>query len=185
MPDIILIKDDSKTGYQPKENDRFLFDANIWIILYCQMGNHDAQKQRIYSDFMKKVSQNKSAILISSMILSEFVNRYLRFEFNQMKNEPDKKHWDFNRDYKKTNEYLNTVSEIKHIIENHILKYSEKVDDHFNEIDCDCIFDEWREMDFNDCYYLNLARIEGLKIVSDDAALRKTKLDITIVTADK
>ena len=81
----IMVSDIS--SYQPKFNESFFFDANIWIFLFCPIANTGRRKQDLYSNFLQDLSHRKLGIYINSLVLSEFVNRYLRIEFNLWTNE--------------------------------------------------------------------------------------------------
>ena len=55
----------------------------------------------------------------------------------------------------------------------------------FNAIQIENVFLEFGRGDFNDAYYLELARMNEWKIVTDDGDLFKNnKLDIDIITAN-
>jgi len=76
------------------------------------------------------------------------------------------------------------VSEVKIAIKS-ILQIAEKNNDDFNAVNFENVMDEFGNCDFNDSYYLELARLKNWKIVTDDADLFKNnKLDITIITAN-
>ena len=43
------------TTYSPKKDEPFLFDANIWMYLYCPLGNYKRKTIRIYDQFLKQL----------------------------------------------------------------------------------------------------------------------------------
>ena len=137
------------------------------MYLFCPLGNYNQKRQNSYSSFLKITKTSRSTIFISSMVLSEFANRYLRMDFEQWKNSEVNYNADFKRDYVGSKQYLKTVDEIKIHIKN-IMRFCEKSSDNFNAIDLDDIFLHLQSIDFNDSYYIELAKLGKWKIVSDD-----------------
>jgi predicted nucleic acid-binding protein len=175
----------SVDSYEPKEEDKFFFDANIWMYLYCPLGNYKKKIIEKYDGFLKRIIENKASIILSSLVLSEFFNAYLRLEFNILKgNEPDK-YKDFKKDFKGSKDYQKLMIDIKSTCKNHILKLGKRVDDKFSALDIDRFLKNIELHDFNDKYYISLAEYEGLKIVTNDKDFRKTKIDIPILTANR
>lgn len=153
--------------YSPKSSDIFFFDNNVWMYLFCPLGNYNINKQKNFSSFLQSVTTSRSTIFINSLILSEFTNRYLRIDFDLWKNENSNYDAEFKKDYVGTTRYQDTVKEIKRNI-NQILKFCEKSSDNFNAVDLDKILEHLSHIDFNDSYYLEFANISNLKIVTDD-----------------
>lgn len=177
MSKLLNIKD-----YQPASNDIFFFDNNIWMFLFGPIVNNRKKQQQQYSDFFKAVKSVGSGIWINSLVLSEFCNAWLRIEFSKWKRSVG--YGDYKKDFVGTQDYLETIDEIKQTIPQ-ILNFTEKATDNFNAISLDNVFDELESCDFNDSYYLELARMNSWKIVTDDADLFKNnKLNIDIITAN-
>jgi predicted nucleic acid-binding protein len=153
--------------YSPKSSDKFFFDNNVWMYLFCPLADYKKLKQKHYSAFLQSITTSRSTIFISSLILSEFTNRYLRMDFEQWKIENEIFDADFKKDYVGTTRYKDTVTEIKRNI-NQIMKLCDKTSDNFNALDCDTILKHLSYIDFNDSYYLELAKLGKWKIVTDD-----------------
>jgi hypothetical protein len=172
-------------SYTPQFTDSFFFDNNIWMYLYCPIGNYMKEsKQKVYSRFYQNLIKNNRTIWINSLILSEFANAFLRLEFDLWKKKPENAgKRDYKRDFIPTQDYKQTVGMVKIQIRN-ILKTASRTHDEFNSVSIENIFNEFGKCDFNDSYYLELARIQNLKIVTDDADFYKdNRLDVTILTA--
>ncbi|MBU4274091.1 MAG: hypothetical protein KJ893_05500 [Candidatus Omnitrophica bacterium] len=60
--------------YNPNGNDKFFFDANIWMYLFCPIGGYKKDTVTKYDGFLKKAIQVEASIFISSLVLSEFFN---------------------------------------------------------------------------------------------------------------
>lgn len=153
--------------YQPKSGDCFYFDNNVWIYIFGALGNYNKDLQKTYSRFLNETLTARATIFINSMILSEFSNRILRFNYEEWK----KKSWidspDYKRDFIGTQIYKDTVDEITiHI--NKILKITERGSDNFNAINVPNVLAHLKFIDFNDSYMIEMAALNRWKIVTDD-----------------
>jgi predicted nucleic acid-binding protein len=169
-------------SYSPKALDVFFFDNSVWMYLFCPLGNYNRNKQRHYSSFLQSIKTSKSTIFISSLVLSEFANRYLRMDFERWKDEENVPLAVFKKDFIGIPRYSETVEEIKRNI-NQILKFCEKSGDNFNAVDFDSVLLNLSSIDFNDSYYIELAKLDNWKIVTDDEDFIKcTHHDLVIVS---
>lgn len=179
MNDIIDI-----SAYTPNKNDKFFFDANIWMYLFCPIGGYKKDVVIKYDGFLKKAIQMESPIFISSLVLSEFFNAYTRIEFNMLKNKNRARYKDYKKDFRATEKYKQTVTEIKTIVGTRILKLSKRINDKFEDIDLDKVFANIEESDFNDNYYKVFLSGENIKIVTDDYDFSRIGDPVSIVTAN-
>ena len=171
--------------YRPSASDVFFFDNNVWMYLFCPIGNYHREKQHIYSTFFRSVRRAKSRIWTNSLVLSEFCNAWLRLEFENWKKDPENI-WkiSYKKDFVQSDDYRETVFAIKNIIP-HLLKNTERASDDFNSIDCNLVFSDFGHCDFNDSYYLTLAQANKWKIVTDDADFfNHDRFDVEIITAN-
>lgn len=172
--------------YTPLKDDKFLFDANIWLYLYCPTGNCKQNIKGKYDNFFKKVIQAKSSIVISALILSEIFNRWVRLDFEILKKSKPLKNIDFKKHFRNTQNYKNSVSMIKIVVRSQIMKIANRIDDKFSNISLDKLFEEIEISDFNDNYFLTMANLEGFKIVTDDSDFAfSRKIPVSILTANK
>lgn len=175
MPNIIDI-----THYNPKFGDSFFFDNNIWVTLFYPKGDVDSKKQTIYSNLLDLIKQRNCAIYINSLILSEFCNYWLRTDFKLFSKGNNS--LQYKRDFIGTDSFYRSVSYLKETL-TRILKTTEKANDDFNAISFENIMTEFGTCDFNDSYYLELARQNKWKIVTEDTDFFKdNKLNIDIIT---
>jgi predicted nucleic acid-binding protein len=90
----------------------------------------------------------------------------------------------YKKDFVPSKAYKEVISEMKLTLPQ-ILKYAERCSDNFNAVDMEAIYTELENCDFNDSYYLELARMNNWKIVTDDADLfRNNRLNVEIITAN-
>jgi len=169
--------------YHPTSQESFFFDTNIWIFLFCSIGNHKVSKQRIYSSFFNQIKQRNGGIFINSLILSEFCNVWLRIEFDTWKKiSSNFGKTNYKKDFVGTQSYHNTVEDIKYAIRQ-ILAVTLKCSDEFNSINVDNVIGQFGKSDFNDAYYSILAEKKNWKIVTDDGDFQKLSLSsLTIIT---
>lgn len=180
-----MIKISDVKHYSPTSKDVFFFDANIWILLFGSISNSKRSKQQQYSSFFKEVISARACIWINSLVLSEFSNALIRIEFEKWRRLPENV---FKKSYKKdfvpSRSYKEVISEIKYMLKQ-IVSQTERTSDNFNAVDLEKIYSEMENCDFNDSYYLELARLNKWKIVTDDADLfRNNDLNVEILTAN-
>jgi predicted nucleic acid-binding protein len=155
-------------NYDPRSSDIFFFDNNIWMLLFCPLGNFRQTRQKAYSAFLRSIQSSHSTVFITSLVLSEFANAYLRIDFEQWKKLTENMMADYKRDYVGSIRYKETTEAVISSIKN-ILKVAEKSPDDFNSVDIDKILAGFEMRDFNDNYYLELAVNKNWKIVTDDS----------------
>jgi predicted nucleic acid-binding protein len=161
--ELINVKD-----YQPKSSDVFFFDNNIWMLLFCPLGNFRQSSQKAYSAFLRSIQTSRSTVFISSLVLSEFANASLKIDFDQWKEGTGNPKINFKLDYVGSERYKETTKAIISSIKN-ILKIAEKSPDDFNSLNLDNVLDDFELRDFNDNYYLELAISKNWKVVTDDS----------------
>lgn len=169
-------------SYKPKITDSFFFDNNIWMYLFCPIGNHQVAKQKSYSNFYKEIVTTGKTIYVNSLVLSEFSNSYLRLDFNIWRKKEGVSAEEYKTKFVGTIHHRNTVETVVSSI-NGILKNSTRVSDDFHMINMATILSAFEIADFNDAYYLVQAKKNNWKIVSDDNDLKKNQLGIEIITA--
>lgn len=169
--------------YTPKSMDNFFFDNNVWIYLFCPIGDHDKKKQRLYSSFLQDIQAVNATIWINGLILSEFCNTSIRLDYNLWKHEEEIKGnlaTDFKQNYRCTIRYKNTVQSVNSAIKS-IIYLCQKCSDNLNALDISKILANTSEIDFNDSYYVELCRVSSFKLVTDDNDFSKLSTSINII----
>lgn len=156
-------------SYLPGKIDRFFFDTNIWLYVFCPIGDYRKSMIEPYSAFLKKILNSKSLLCISSLVLLEFIRGYLNIEIKifAQKNKLHRQ-INFKEEFRGTPEHKKVLLDIEKSVDS-ILKIAEKIGDKFEHIDVDNLFQALDKIDINDSYHINLALIEQLKIVTHDA----------------
>lgn len=166
--------------FTPKYNQMFFFDNNIWMFLFSPIGNYEKSKQSSVSSFLRLLKNTNCDIVLNSLILSEFSNANLRLDFNLWKKETKNYTADYKNDYLNTSRYKNTEKVIESCI-NQILKLSERYSDGFNSINLQNVLNNFKIIDFNDAYYLELCSQNNWFFVSDDGDFQKVNHSVTIL----
>lgn len=168
--------------YNPTKNDAFFVDNNVWMYLFCPVGNYNEDLVNTYNTFFFKILKNKCTMYTSSLILSEFFNSYCRVDFKvKRKSNPSLK--DYKKDFRNT-DYFNELSEsICEIIKDKILKYSIRLDDRFSELDIEDVLTGDKNFDFNDKYIAKLCEDKNIKILTNDKDFLNLNNNIDIVTS--
>lgn len=133
--------------YQFSKTDNLLLDANIWLYLFPPPSSPAHHATRIYSAAFKLMKDANSKIMINALILSEYLNRYCRIEWNALHRQkyPDYKNFRQSEDYNAVGKNATAFARV-------ILKNSVKVDDEFTSANTGAIMANFESgaLDFND-----------------------------------
>lgn len=152
-----------------KTNQCFLFDTNIWMLLFCPIGNYREKKQQVVSKFFERLlSTPNTQIIITSAIVSEFANAFLRLDFKLWKEEEQQYRSDFKRDFFGSQRCQDTRATIAHILQSKIFPFCERYPDSFNAIDMEAIFQLYKFVDYNDALFYYMCKSKEWIFVSDD-----------------
>ena len=152
------------------------------MFLLCPLGDYKSHIIAEYDNFFKKIKKEKSSLFVSSLVLSEFFNAYVRLEFAlwKKKNSNNKEYSEF----KKTQNYKDQVSEASYVIKCVMLKAAERIDDQFSKIDIEELFIEMENSDLNDNYYLQLVLMGQMIFVTNDGNMSSQKIKSPIITGN-
>lgn len=168
--------------FKPTQQQKFILDTNVLIkLLYPSMsGKNTIPYEKLYQSIIKAHSE----IIVSSIQISEFVNRCIRFQFNLWK-EDNGTDPDFKSDYRESNNYKESMQAILEIIKTDILSVSTCVDDKFNEMKADNLYQYGFSYDFNDSLIAEIARLNDAILITDDKDFANCVSNIKIVTGNK
>lgn len=166
--------------FQPKADDVITFDSNILIkLLYPAMcENNISVYEHLYSDILRE----KSRLIITSIQISEFINRCIRFQFELYKKSISDPFLEFKKGYRNTEDYKSCMTAILDIIQADIIPYFSFVDDGFSDMQSDKIFRYGFSYDFNDSIILEIAKHNKAILVTDDKDFGNYVSDVKIVT---
>lgn len=178
------ILDANSVELQP--TDKLLFDCNVLMYIFYTYGAYSQEQVRIYNSLFRNAINIDCEMYIPSMEISEFINTYTRNEYRRYlrDNHLNRRTFDFKYHYRNTEDYDNTIQEIKSIINKQILAIFKKLDDNFSQMDISDIYNEPKTFDFNDRYYFELAKKHSLIIITNDSDFCHSDA-VKIVTANQ
>nr|DAN52430.1 MAG TPA: 23S rRNA-specific endonuclease [Caudoviricetes sp.] len=163
-------------------HDKFMFDTNIWILLYGSIAGFEQKKQERYASLLKEILSRKANIYVTSIIVSEYINVVLHIGFKKWKKAHDNVNADFKHDYRPTEHYLDILQEAVFQVKE-ILSITQKRPDDFHRIDIASMLDELNSnYDYNDAYIVKCCEQDNLTLVSDDTDLTFVDSKITLLT---
>ena len=160
---------DFSNVYNINTNDNVFLDTNILIFLFSPDFVHSKEYQvDTYSKIFEKLIENKSAMYINSIVISEFLNRCLRIDFN--KNYQDSNNTkDYKKDYRSSDEYKRTLAILLKELNKMFNEFKIKqLDDGFSNFDTITEFKNSTELDFNDLIIARNVIDNSFKLLSDD-----------------
>ncbi len=161
------------------KNKKILLDANIWIYIFCEIGESSTFYVNKYSKGFFILLKSKNKIYTDLTILSEFINRYLRIAFFNYKKREKLGAFDYKKDYRRTTDYEEAWTTVCDIVRNKILSKSKIVN---SEYDLSSIKKLLRKdqfgTDFNDNHIVNLCENENMFLMTNDADFKNTNLNV-------
>jgi len=161
---------------------QYLFDTNIWMLLYCPLGNVKKDKQEKASKLFSYIISANASIILTSLILAEFSNAYLRLAFEQWRKLPENVSGKFKMNYFDTTDASANREAISSSISNMVeLNSVQRFPDNFNNINLSKILTNYKAVDFNDSFIVESCTKNSWVLVTDDGDFNKSDFGITIV----
>lgn len=164
--------------YAPKASDTFLVDTNILIKLFYPVDFDDRNKP--YEDYYKKMIAAKSTLALTSIQVSEFINRCIRIQYNLYKAEHPEV-LDFKKDYRGNENYSTAMKAILRVLKD-IAAKSVIVDDDFSKMKIENLTNYSFSFDFNDSFLNYYAQLHNFIILTDDKDFSNYPSSVKIVT---
>ncbi|MCM1122076.1 MAG: PIN domain-containing protein [Eubacterium sp.] len=168
--------------FKPNKQQKFIFDTNVLIkLLYPTLsGKNTVPYEKLYQSIIKINAE----IIVSSIQISEFVNRCIRFQFSLWAEDKDSS-LDFKSDYRETCDYKESMQAILEIIKADILPVSTCIDDGFSQMHSDVLYQYGFSYDFNDSLVAEIARLNNAILITDDKDFGNYSSNIKIVTNNR
>jgi len=158
---------DVSSLYNISKNEKVFIDTNILIYLFSpDFVSSDEKYIEQYSKILDILLQNDAKLYISSVVVSEFINRILRIDYEKNKDV----YPNFKQDYRKSEKYKETLRLILKELKK-ILKISNKINDAFDDFDLLLWYqrDTNQNLDFNDLQIAFIVENNNLKLLSNDS----------------
>jgi predicted nucleic acid-binding protein len=166
----------------PTKDDKYFFDANIWMHLFCSVGDYFESNVNAYNTFFQKVLEAGSKIYTTSMVISEFFNAYCRVEYGITKGNRSSSEYKYKQHFRKSEEFKDLTELLQNLVQKRILANSYRLNDDFDNMKIDLLFKEKKDFDFNDQYFIELCKEKLIKIVTHDKDFLEANDDIEIIT---
>lgn len=183
------------TDKYPESYSHYFFDSNVWLAFLKYNHKNDKQKRFIpYIDFFEGVVQlnsisnpkvlkkvvNVPKVIMTSMLLSEIINTYLRVVAmpSFLKCKPGE--GNFKRDYRNFvhSDYDKQLKILLDDIQAYSFMY-EFLSDSFIDLNPMSLINHLnRKLDFNDLYYIKLMEKHKIAIVTDDGDFDSHNIEV-------
>ncbi len=164
-------------GYRFSATDRLFFDANIWLLIYGPQGSSNDRRSQTYSGALAGALHAKSQILIDVLVISEFINRIARIEYDIQL--PDKSNRPDFKPFRNSPAFVPIAQSIAHTMRQ-ILKYTVRIESGFSGVDIQALLTEFETggSDYNDQMLVSICKTQNLMFVTHDADFKNQAIDI-------
>ncbi|RKU30229.1 hypothetical protein C6497_04510 [Candidatus Poribacteria bacterium] len=158
-------------------NEKFFFDANIWLFLF---GPQTPKKNLvdIYSKAFSEIVKVDGQIYIDVLVLSEYINRHAKLEYELADNQSDS--FKTFRD----STYFESIAKGISVAVKIITDYCTMIDSGYDTVSITNLMDDYVNggTDFNDQIISEICRNNGFTLVTHDGDFKSQ--DIPILTAN-
>ncbi len=159
---------DFSTIYNISSDDKVFIDTNILIFLFSPdfVSSKEYQVDK-YSKIYELLLQNNCSLYINSHVVSEFINKCLRIDFDRNVQDENRTKI-FKEDYRGTQRYKDTLKTILKELKKFLSLNVTQLNDNFSNFD---ILEEYEKnliADFNDLIIANNVIENNLYLLSDD-----------------
>lgn len=161
--------------YAFSEGETFLFDANVWLYLFPGPSGSRPRYIWSYSDALKRMMTAGASVALDAIVLSEYLNRYCRIEWNALY----KGNYTEFKVFRCSTDFSN-VGQSAALFADRILSISSACDLPFSQVDIKQIISEFESglSDFNDGLLSQTCRYHGWKLVTNDKDFTNGGIDV-------
>jgi predicted nucleic acid-binding protein len=161
--------------------DEILLDANIWLYLEGPPGQ-DQRLVEAYSGLLERILAKRNVLVTAPLVVSEFVNRYVRLHYDAWTHRREKSFKDFRLSaaYRPVLQGLDQACKTMLSLCSRTVRGSVSLD----ELEADVSNFVGGSHDFNDLILARLCRKDNLILVTHDADFAAID-GLTIVTANR
>jgi predicted nucleic acid-binding protein len=161
--------------YTFSSSEKILFDANIWLYLFPPPGNPQHHFASIYSIHFARMLRDGAQPVLDPLVLSEYLNRYCHIEWEGKYKKTHIKYKEFRNssDFKPVGKSAASFArKILSLCARHAIT-SEGLD-----IEKALSEFETGESDFNDALIVDVCKINGFKLLTNDADFRTGGIEV-------
>lgn len=170
----------SISSYRFSQTDILLFDTNVWLYIYGPMGEQYPRYRATYTLGLIRSRAAKARILLDVLVLSEFINAYARFIYNQLPRETKPAEFKI---FRNSPNFPIIAEEIARQSEK-IIERCELIESGFTSVNLRGLIGDYAagKSDFNDQMLVELCKENEFKLVTHDSDFKN--VDITVITAN-
>ncbi len=163
------------SSYPFSSGEQILVDTNIWLYLFPAPGNPSGNFARQYSSAFSRLVCAKAQPVLDPMVLSEYINRYIRIEWegNYKSKYPKFKAFRNSSDFSIVASSVETFAQ-------KIVSFCEVHPIPANELDLNQALVSFSagQVDFNDALLVDICKKRSLKLMTNDGDFQKGGIDI-------
>ena len=173
--DVVHLRD-----YRFTADDELFLDANVWLLIHGPQRPSGRARQDNYSTAFRRILEAGSRIYIDAIVLSEIINRWARFHYQ----ESDSASIMSFKAFRNSDAFKSIAPDIASDTRR-ILNQCSRMESHFAALDMDALTSEYEAggVDFNDQVIREVCKRSGLKLVTDDGDFAAQ--GITVLTANR
>ena len=160
------------------------FDANVWLSLYAPPSDEEEHWKAEYTKVLNRVVSNNVPVILDSIVIGEYINRFCRIEFSAYAGPNSKQTFKQFRDnepdiYQPIAQSV--VANVKEILELPLVK---RVNGVFASMDLVSMLDEFAlgKKDWNDQQIVDMCKRNACSLITNDADFKDA--DIQILTCN-
>lgn len=163
-------------------SETLILDTNILLYLF---GPYNGSEDYGYSDFLEDILNKKCKLVVSDVILSEFVNRNLRLAYSTYikDNNLNSRRFKYKRDYRETSDFAENYELSLEIIRTEILTIAELVEISIEDME-NSVSTNYAMLDYNDEIILRTAERNDYGIATHDSDFFKQETDVLIFSTN-
>lgn len=167
-------------GYSFRADERILIDANVWLYLQPPAAQPAPKWAAAYSSVFARMLRAKTRPVVDALVLSEYLNRYVRIEYDACWKATCPRFKDFRQSPDATGILRSATAEIAQI-----LKTCLPCDTPLAGIDLPAVLGAVQSgaVDFNDGLLIENCRLNGWKLLTHDSDM--TLGGIEVLTTNK
>jgi len=162
-------------SYSFTSGEKILVDTNIWLYLFPAPGNPQYRFATQYSGAFKKLVNAHAQPILDPLILSEYINRYCRIEWegNYKTRYPKFKNFRNSSDF-------SSVASGVHTFAQTIIKLCQIHSIQANKLDLNQALTDFssNQVDFNDAILIDICKKKKLKLMTNDGDFQKGGIDV-------
>lgn len=165
-------------NYTFSDKDNLFFDANIWLYLYGPQGNPSDSTAQAYSRSLARAMQAKSRIWVDVLIISEFINRFARIEYDIQY--PNKSQRPSFKQFRNNFPVFQPIAQAIVGAVRNIFKFTARIESGFATADMNALLSEFETTpsDFNDQMLIGLCNSHSLQLVTHDFDFKRKSVNI-------